>query len=117
VTLAQQGVEVTVLEAAETIFGGTCTREKDPNRLDFLEARRGTDIFAATAPDLGRVQRVSGLVSEHGFIGRRRRHRGHSYASTGSLIHSVSSRRPSSSASATSIDGSGPPRSRAAEGD
>jgi uncharacterized protein with NAD-binding domain and iron-sulfur cluster len=57
VTLAQQSVEVTVLEAAETIFGGTCTSEKDPSRLDFLEARRGADIFAATAPDLGRVQR------------------------------------------------------------
>jgi hypothetical protein len=45
---------------------------------------------------------------------QRRRHRGHSYAGTGSLIHSVSSRRLSSSSSATAIDGIGPPRSRAA---
>jgi hypothetical protein len=45
---------------------------------------------------------------------QRRRHRGHSYAGTGSLIHSVSLRRSSSSASATAIDGSGPPRSQAA---
>ena len=35
VTLAQQGVEVTVLEAAEAIGGGTRTSEKDPSRLDF----------------------------------------------------------------------------------
>ena len=42
---------------------------------------------------------------------QRRRHHGHSYAGTGSLIHSVSLRRSSSSASATSIDGSGPARS------
>jgi hypothetical protein len=45
---------------------------------------------------------------------QRRRHRGHSYAGAGSLIHSVSSRRSSSSASAAIIDGIGPLRSRAA---
>jgi protoporphyrinogen oxidase len=82
VTLAQQGVEVTVLEATEAIGGGTYTSEKDPSRLDFLEARRGTDIFAATAPDLGRVQRVSGLVSEHDFIVDQSRKRARASAAT-----------------------------------
>src|SRR6516165_150642 len=42
--------------------------------------------------------------------GRRRRHRGHSYAGTGSLIHSVSLRCSSGSSSATPINRAGPLR-------